>query len=177
MIGLSARRRAQLPELSPSAVAVRVVVVPLALLATALVPHLSLGLFVAAALAALATVFLVGTVSAFPVLALEILVWVLSYGTGRPPSAVWTVLFADALYLVHVSAALSAGVPWRARVSPEVIVAWIRRCLPALVGSVVVAIAVTAMGHFDGSIGFEIAGLAGVLLTAAALVILVRARD
>lgn len=83
---------------------------------------------------------------------------------------------AAALYVAHLSTALAAATPMRARVELAVLVRWLRGCAwPVLAAAVVVAVD-AALPERTGGAWIEIAGLVVLLLFAAGAVVAVRRR-
>jgi hypothetical protein len=179
MIAPSAMVTAVLRRVRPRlpAVAVRLAVLPFALIATVLVPHPGAALFAVVVVGVLLAAAVPAAVGAFVVLAADVMGWAVGYGTDTTPPVLRTALFAIALYLVHASAALAGSVPVAADLRPDVVTAFAYRCLPGIAIAVVVGVLVATLGDISGSLGLDVVGFAGVLVTGAAVVWLVRGRE
>jgi hypothetical protein len=86
------------------------------------------------------------------------------------------VLFALAVYLVHVAVALAASVPLAAHVPVPVVRAWLRHCVPGVVATALVGALVAAVGRPHGSSALDVIGLLAAVTAAAAIVALTRLR-
>lgn len=159
-----------------SAAAIRAAVVALAAASTLLVPNAGAAVFAFAVLGTVLAVVRPAHLGAVVVALAALVGWVIAYGTDATPPVARTVAFALALYLLHATVALAASVPLAATVSPAVVAAWARRCLPGVAAAVVAAAAVTLIGRPDGSLALDVVGLSAVLAAVGALVWLGRQR-
>jgi hypothetical protein len=102
--------------------------------------------------------------------------WLGAAGWAHGLPAARTVPAAAVLYVAHVSTALAAATPIRARVDRAVVLRWVRSCAwPLLAAALLVAVD-EALPERTGGAWIEIAGLVALLLFAAAAVVAVRRR-
>lgn len=162
--------RVPVSRFAAGAVGIRLVVVVLAAVATALVPRpgglLVAGAVVGAVLAVAAPAF----IGAFVLLFAEIAGWTSAYGTDADPAPLRTIAFAVVLYLAHSATALAASVPIGARVQLAVITQWGRRCAVPVAGAAIAGLAVALIGRLSASLVLDVVGLIGVVGALAALV-------
>lgn len=166
-IPFSDEPRHRLP-ISATAVAVRLAVVPLAAAGTLLLPALSAQVAALAAIGTLAAVCAPATVGALPLLVLEILCWLTGWSSGQA-SAGRIMAFAVLLYLLHVSTALAANVPWAAQIDTQVLSRWALRCVPGLLAALGCTAMIASVQAGTETVVLDIAALGSVAMIALAL--------
>jgi hypothetical protein len=99
--------------------------------------------------------------------------WTIRYGAATPP---WdaTLALTGALAVHHATAALCAAMPPTSRPEPAVLLRWAAQVATVLAVGGGVAGAVRLLGRPAASVPLEIAGVAAVVLVAAAPVLLAR---
>lgn len=167
-VAVSDRTGSRRIPITARAFAIRVLVVPLAVGATALLPTMNGALVALAAIGTLIAMFAPATAGALPLLVLEILTWSLGWSTGQV-STVRTLSFAVLLYLLHAGTALAADVPWAARVEVEVLTRWAVRCVPGLLAAAGCAAVTSLLDAGAETVTLDVAAFAGVAAIAVAL--------
>jgi hypothetical protein len=99
--------------------------------------------------------------------------WVAGWGGHLPPVS-GTVLLGAALYLHHLAATLAAATPSHATLDPSLLRRWSIPLLAGAIGLLGAALAAYRTDQLPLSPVLQFAGLAGVLATAGALVLLSR---
>jgi hypothetical protein len=105
-----------------------------------------------------------------------VLAWLSATGWHDTAPMGRTIAAAAVLYVLHVSAALAACVPMKARVEPGVIGRWVARCtVPVLAAAALIGLDY-AVPRQRGTPLFELAGLVAVLCLTAAVAYALRRR-
>lgn len=166
---MSAPERPRVPDRPAGrTVLVRLAVVPLAVAATALLPVVNGPVLVFAFAGLVIAVLAPASVGALPLLAVELIAWIVGSQAGGAAS--WRgLVFAVALYLIHAAAALAANVPWQARVATAVLRVWAVRCCPALAAAIVLAAIVALVPGADESVAVDVIAFGAITGIGAAL--------
>lgn len=167
-VGMPNRTQVRRIPVTARAFAIRVLVVPLTVGATALLPTMNGALVALAAIGTLIAMVAPASAGALPLLVLEILTWSLGWSTGQA-STVRTLAFAVLLYLLHAGTALAADVPWAARVEVDVLIRWAARCVPGLLAAAGCAAVTASLDVGAETVALDVAAFTGVAAVAVAL--------
>jgi hypothetical protein len=103
--------------------------------------------------------------------------WIAATGWATSQPVARTVIAAAMLYLLHLTTALAAGLPWDAQAEPAVLVHWARRSALPLVVAAALIVLDEALPQARGSAWIGFGGLVGVALLAAVGFAAVRRRS
>lgn len=118
-----------------------------------------------------------GWVLAQPVYLIAVgLMWLTGHATHRTPAVGAALALAVLLYLVHSTGALLAAMPCTAHIDRPTLRRWYARVLVVLLVVGALAGILTVTATLPGSLGLELAGMAGVVLLIAAPILALQHR-